>query len=51
MTGEVPFLMKDIVLLAVSIYLLKHDLVRMIVPNRKTEMVLALPTSTAFAEI
>jgi uncharacterized membrane protein YkgB len=28
MTGEVPFLMKDIVLLAVSIYLLKQDLVR-----------------------
>jgi uncharacterized membrane protein YkgB len=29
MTGNVPFLMKDIVLLAVSFYLLKQDLVRM----------------------
>src|SRR5215831_3216427 len=28
MTGNVPFLMKDIVLLAVSIYLLKQDLAR-----------------------
>jgi uncharacterized membrane protein YkgB len=28
MTGEVPFLMKDVVLLAVSIYLLKQDVVR-----------------------
>jgi hypothetical protein len=25
MTGNVPFLMKDVVLLAVSIYLLKQD--------------------------
>lgn len=30
MTGEVPFLMKDLVLLAVSIYLLKQDVVRVI---------------------
>ena len=30
MTGEVPFLMKDIVLLAVSIYLLKQDVVRVV---------------------
>jgi uncharacterized membrane protein YkgB len=29
MTGNVPFLMKDIVLLAVSLYLLKQDLVRL----------------------
>jgi uncharacterized membrane protein YkgB len=28
MTGNVPFLMKDVVLLAVSLYLLKQDLVR-----------------------
>jgi uncharacterized membrane protein YkgB len=28
MTGNVPFLMKDVVLLAVSFYLLKQDLVR-----------------------
>jgi hypothetical protein len=27
MTGNVPFLMKDVVLLAVSLYLLKQDLV------------------------
>jgi uncharacterized membrane protein YkgB len=30
MTGNVPFLMKDVVLLAVSLYLLKQDLVRLI---------------------
>ena len=29
MTGNVPFLMKDVVLLAVSLYLLKHDVVRL----------------------
>jgi hypothetical protein len=28
MAGNVPFLMKDVVLLAASIYLLKQDLVR-----------------------
>ena len=28
MTGNVPFLMKDVVLLAVSFYLLKQDVVR-----------------------
>lgn len=28
MTGNVPFLMKDVVLLAVSFYLLKQDIVR-----------------------
>jgi uncharacterized membrane protein YkgB len=28
MTGNVPFLMKDVVLLAVSFYLLKQDAVR-----------------------
>jgi uncharacterized membrane protein YkgB len=28
MTGNVPFLMKDVVLLAVSIYLLKQDVCR-----------------------
>ena len=38
MAGPVPFLMKDIVLLAVSIYLLKQDVVRMSVFNRKAEM-------------
>ncbi|MGY4421944.1 putative membrane protein YkgB [Bradyrhizobium sp. JR6.1] len=30
MTGNVPFLMKDVVLLAVSLYLLRQDLVRLI---------------------
>jgi uncharacterized membrane protein YkgB len=30
MAGNVPFLMKDVVLLAVSIYLLKEDLVRVL---------------------
>ncbi|MBR0790087.1 DUF417 family protein [Bradyrhizobium manausense] len=30
MTGDVPFLMKDVVLLAVSFYLLRQDLVRLI---------------------
>lgn len=28
MTGNVPFLMKDIVLLAVSFYLLRQDVIR-----------------------
>jgi hypothetical protein len=28
MTGNIPFLMKDLVLLAVSIYLLKQDVMR-----------------------
>jgi len=28
MTGNVPFLMKDVVLLAASVYLLKHDVAR-----------------------
>src|SRR5262245_49419692 len=41
MAGEVLFLMKDIVLLAVSIYLLKQDVVRMSLSNRRPEMVLA----------
>jgi uncharacterized membrane protein YkgB len=29
MTGNVPFLMKDVVLLAVSLYLLRRDVVRL----------------------
>jgi uncharacterized membrane protein YkgB len=36
MAGNVPFLMKDVVLLAVSIYLLKEDLVRAL-ENRVTK--------------
>jgi uncharacterized membrane protein YkgB len=35
MTGNVPFLMKDVVLLAVSIYLLKQDILRLSVPVRQ----------------
>jgi hypothetical protein len=30
MTGNVPFLMKDVVLLAVSFYLLRQDLARLV---------------------
>jgi uncharacterized membrane protein YkgB len=33
MTGQIPFLMKDVVLLAVSFYLLKQDLVRTAAPE------------------
>jgi uncharacterized membrane protein YkgB len=32
MTGDLPFLMKDVVLLAASIYLLKRDLTRASLP-------------------
>jgi uncharacterized membrane protein YkgB len=35
MTGNIPFLMKDVVLLAVSIYLLKQDILRLSVPVRQ----------------
>jgi uncharacterized membrane protein YkgB len=45
MAGPVPFLMKDIVLLAVSVYLLKQDVVRMSVYDTKLEMV--VETSSA----
>jgi uncharacterized membrane protein YkgB len=57
MAGDVPFLMKDVVLLAVSIYLLKQDVVRMslrveiaeMTPNlsRTDGMAAAVPTSAA----
>ena len=46
MAGEVPFLMKDIVLLAASIYLLKQDVVRMSLSNMRPEMVLETFSST-----
>jgi uncharacterized membrane protein YkgB len=46
MAGEVPFLVKDIVLLAVSIYLLKQDVVRISLSNRNTETVLKAISST-----
>jgi hypothetical protein len=35
MTGEVPFLMKDFVLLAVSIYLLKQDVARVVAAEER----------------
>jgi uncharacterized membrane protein YkgB len=35
MVGNVPFLMKDVVLLAVSIYLLKEDVVRVLTEKRR----------------
>jgi uncharacterized membrane protein YkgB len=35
MTGNVPFLMKDVVLLAVSVYLLKQDVVRVVLSARQ----------------
>src|SRR5262249_39271750 len=35
MTGNIPFLMKDVVLLAVSFYLLKQDLMRVSLPARR----------------
>lgn len=41
MTGKVPFLIKDIVLLAVSVYLLKQDVMRaMATQQRRAEIVL-----------
>jgi uncharacterized membrane protein YkgB len=38
MAGNVPFLMKDIVLLAVSIYLLKQDVARVVEAGRSTSV-------------
>jgi hypothetical protein len=39
MAGPVPFLMKDLVLLAVSFYLLKQDFIRITTSSRDTERV------------
>jgi uncharacterized membrane protein YkgB len=39
MTGNVPFLMKDVVLLAVSVYLLKQDVQRLVVTGAIREPV------------
>jgi uncharacterized membrane protein YkgB len=50
MAGNVPFLMKDIVFLAVSIYLLKQDLVRVSLSNRNAKTVSTPLTSNAFAK-
>jgi Protein of unknown function, DUF417 len=38
MAGNVPFLMKDVVLLAVSIYLLKQDVVRVLEAGPRTSV-------------
>jgi hypothetical protein len=43
MAGEVPLLMKDLVLLAVSIYLLKQDILRASLSSKKAEMVSVRP--------
>ena len=40
MTGNVPFLMKDVVLLAASVYLLKQDVARVAASAPQTEPVL-----------
>jgi uncharacterized membrane protein YkgB len=40
MTGNVPFLMKDVVLFAVSVYLLRQDVARVSASTPATELVL-----------
>lgn len=50
MAGDVPFLMKDVVLLALSIYLLKQDVVRMSLSDKIPEMVPDRPVSAVFAK-
>ena len=42
MAGNVPFLMKDVVLLAVSIYLLKQDVVRVSLSAKRSADITAL---------
>jgi len=53
MAGNVPFLMKDVVLLAVSFYLLKQDVVRASHPaaGRSEEREVGEPRSQAAAEV
>jgi uncharacterized membrane protein YkgB len=41
MAGNVPFLMKDVVLLAVSIYLLKQDVQRVLEAGARTNVSLS----------
>ena len=41
MAGNVPFLMKDVVLLAVSIYLLKQDVVRVLAADSSANIALS----------
>jgi uncharacterized membrane protein YkgB len=43
MAGLLPFLVKDLVLLAVSIYLVKQDVIRLALWSRDSEMVLSRP--------
>ena len=43
MTGNVPFLMKDVVLFAVSVYLLRQDVARVSRSTPQSELVLAGP--------
>jgi uncharacterized membrane protein YkgB len=45
MTGNVPFLMKDVVLLAASFYLLKQDVMRVAVSTREEPQAIARPPS------
>ena len=41
MTGNVPFLMKDVVLFAVSVYLLRQDVARVSCSTQQSELALA----------
>ena len=50
MAGNVPFLVKDVVFLAVSIYLLKQDVVKVSLSNRNAKTVSTPSTSSAFAK-
>jgi uncharacterized membrane protein YkgB len=43
MVGNVAFLMKDLVLLAASFYLLKQDLLKVAHPAKQTESVMGVP--------
>src|SRR3989441_4058160 len=47
MTGNVPFLMKDVVLFAVSVYLLRQDVARVSRSTPRSELVLAGPRPQA----
>src|SRR5262245_26800903 len=53
MTGNVPFLMKDVVLLAVSVYLLKQDVVRasLLEAERRERLEVGGPRARAAAEV
>jgi uncharacterized membrane protein YkgB len=51
MAGNVPFLVKDIVLLAVSFYLLKQDVMRVTLSARETSDTRSATTATAGAPL